>query len=55
MVNNKYEIHCSFLMGKARATPMKVFSIPRLGFTAAVLSGKGNKFIKKGIAIRIYR
>ena len=42
-------------MGKARATPMKVFSIPRLGFTAAVLSGKGNKFIKKGLAIRIYR
>ena len=42
-------------MGKARATPVKVFSIPRLGLAAAVLSGKCSKFIKKGIAIRMYR
>ena len=55
MVNNKYEIHCSFLMRKARATPMKVLSILRLGLAAAVLTGKCSKFIKKEISIRMYR
>ena len=47
MVNNKNGIHCYFLMGKARVTPRKLVSIPRLELTAAVLSAKCGKFIQK--------
>ena len=36
--NDKGEIHCSFLMGKARLAPIKQITIPRLELTAAVLS-----------------
>ena len=51
MVNSKDEIHCYFLMGKARVTPRKFVSIPRLELTAVVLSAKCGKFIKKELKL----
>ena len=39
-VNDRQEIHCAFLMGKSRLTPLKAITIPRLELTAAVLSDK---------------
>ena len=51
IVNNKDKIHCCFLMGKARVTPRKFMSIPRLELTATVLSEKCDKFIKKELQL----
>ncbi|XP_038158088.1 uncharacterized protein LOC119794558 [Cyprinodon tularosa] len=36
--NSKGEIHCSLVMGKARVSPTKLTTIPRLELTAAVVS-----------------
>ena len=51
MVNNKDEIYCCFLMGKARITPRKFVSVPCLELTAAVLPAKCGKFIKKELQL----
>ena len=51
MVNNKDEMHCCFLMGKARVIPRKFVSIPCLELTAAFLSAKCGKFIKKELKL----
>lgn len=36
--NDRGDVHCAFLMGKARLAPIKPITIPRLKLTAAVLS-----------------
>ncbi|KAK3739698.1 hypothetical protein QZH41_004056 [Actinostola sp. cb2023] len=47
-VNSNGEIHCAFLMGKARLAPIKSVTIPRLELTAAVVSSKiGNKIVEE--------
>ena len=38
MENDKGDIHCAFLMGKARLAPVKTMTIPRLKLTAATVS-----------------
>ena len=40
LVNNRNEVHCCFMMGKARVTPLKPVTIPRLELTAATTSTK---------------
>ena len=40
LTNGKGRIHCSFVMGKARVTPLKAVTVPRLELTAAVVSKK---------------
>ena len=37
LVDDKDHVHCSFLLGKARVTPLKPVTIPRLELTAAVV------------------
>ena len=38
IVNDKGNIHCAFLMGKSRLSPLKTMTIPRLELTAATVS-----------------
>ncbi|TWW60963.1 hypothetical protein D4764_05G0010530 [Takifugu flavidus] len=49
--NSSNQIHCSFIMGKARVAPLKPITIPRLELTAATLAVKVDTIIKKELQI----
>ncbi|KAI7807219.1 hypothetical protein IRJ41_024887 [Triplophysa rosa] len=49
--NKKGEIHCSLVIGKARVSPTKVTTIPRLELTAAVVSVSISKMLKEELRI----
>ena len=51
MVSCVGAIHCNFITGKARVTPKKFVSIPRLELVAATLSVKMAKFLRKELNI----
>ena len=51
LVDKDGHIHCSLVMAKARLTPLKFVSIPRLEFTAAALSIKVSPLLKKKLTI----
>ena len=38
MENERGDVHCAFLIGKARVAPVKTMTIPRLQLTAATVS-----------------
>ena len=40
-------VHCSFVMGKARVTPLKPVTIPRLELTAAVVAVRVSHWLKR--------
>ena len=45
--NEKGDIHCAFLLGKARVAPVKTMTIPRLELTAATVSVRVGEMIAK--------
>ena len=47
MVNNEGKVHCSFVMGKARVSPLKSVTIPRLELTAALVSVKVSNMLHR--------
>ena len=47
LMNNQGQIHCAYVIGKARVAPIKAISIPKLKLTAAVLSVKLWLLVKK--------
>ena len=53
MVDTAGKIHCSFVIGKARATPLKKITIPRLELTAAVASVRVSEQLKKELDVDI--
>ncbi|KAK0142160.1 hypothetical protein N1851_020144 [Merluccius polli] len=53
MQNNKNYIHVAFLMGKARVTPIKTVTIPRLELTAAVLAVRVDLMLKAELKLQL--
>ena len=47
LINEKGEVHCCLVFAKARVTPTKVITIPRLELTAAVVSVKVSSMLKE--------
>jgi len=54
-VNANGDIHCSFVLGKSRVTPLKSMTIPRLELTAATVAVKLDKIITKELDIKVDR
>ena len=49
LVKAKHEVHCSFMMGKSRLTPLKPVTIPRMELSAAVHSTRLDRMIRQEI------
>ena len=47
LVDDKGQIHCSLIMGKARVAPLKMVTIPRLELTAAVVSVRVSDMLRQ--------
>lgn len=52
-VDSEGQIHCTFVLGKARLTPMKQMTIPRLELTAAATAARLSNMILKEIDLPI--
>ena len=52
LVNARDEVHCCFMMGKARVTPLKPVTVPRLELTAATTSTKVATQLKKELTLK---
>ena len=53
MVSSSGDVHCSFVMGKARLSPLKPVTIPRMELSTAVLSTRSDRMIQEEIEYRI--
>ena len=51
--DNNNQIHCAFVMGKARLAPLREISIPRLELTAAVISARLSKIIQEELDLAV--
>ena len=53
LVNAEGRIHCCFLTGKSRVTPLKKITVPRLELTAAVVSVRVSEQLKRELDMEI--
>ena len=53
LVNGQGDVHCSFLSSKSRVAPLKTITIPRLELSAAAISVKQDKVLKRELEIPI--
>lgn len=51
--NSRGEKHVAFLLGKARVTPLKASTIPRLELTAAVLAARVDAMLKAELEVQL--
>lgn len=47
LVSDEGKVHCSFLFGNSRVAPLKRVSIPRLALSAATVSVRQDKMLKR--------
>lgn len=50
--DDKGQIHCAFLMGKSRLSPVKVVTIPRLELVAATLSARLGRLLQEEVEVK---
>ena len=53
--NDRGEVHCAFVFGKTRLTPLKGMTIPRLELSAAVLAARADVILRRALLITIDR
>ena len=53
LVNASGAVHCSFVIGKSRLSPLKTVTIPRLELSAATLSTRLDRMIREEIELTI--
>ena len=53
MTNSKGEVHCAFVTGKSRLSPLKYMTIPRLELSAATVAVKLDQMIRKELDYKI--
>ena len=53
MVDEEHKVHCAFVMGKTRNTPMKDWSTPRLELQAAVLSARMHRLVHEELDLPV--
>ena len=46
LINEHDQVHCSFVVGKTRVTPLKHKTIPRLELAAATTSARMSEFVR---------
>ena len=51
MLNQYHQVHCAFLMGKARVVPLKPVTIPRLELTAAAVAVRMDCMMREEIEL----
>ena len=51
LTNDQGQIHCSFVIGKSRVTPLKPVTIPRLELTAAITSVRVSEQLRKELPL----
>ena len=47
------QVHCAFIMGKARVAPLKPITIPHMELTAAMVAGRLNKMWRKDLQMQL--
>ena len=47
LVNEEGNIHCAFFFGKSHVTPLKAVTIPRLELSAATMSVRHDRMLKR--------
>ena len=55
MIDTTGRIHCSFVMGKSRVTPLKKITVPRLELTAAVVSVRVSEQLRRELDVAIMK
>ena len=55
MTDTAGKIHCSFVTGKARLTPLKKITVPRLELTAAVVSVRVSEQLRRELEVEVVK